>query len=106
MAVRNVLIVQFRVEDGDTLEFFQGIEDVLYQAFQQNCFAIVDGHDYGQGVFNIYIYPRRAWGPVVERVHAFLRLKGWLARATIAKRLSSERLTVIWPNDFNGEFRL
>lgn len=106
MAVRKVLIVQFKVREGDTLEFFHGIEDVLYQAFEQNRFAVVDGHDYGQGVFNIFIYPRKAWGPVLDRVFAFLRLKGWLFRATIAKGLASGRWQVVWPEEFEGRFEL
>jgi hypothetical protein len=106
MAQRKVLVVQFAVREGDTLEAFHAIEEVLFQAFEQNRFAVVDGHDYGEGRFNIYIYPRAAWGPVIERVEAFLKLKGWLARATIAKGLASGKWQVIWPEGFAGAFRL
>ena len=106
MAYRKLLIVQFDVREGDTLEQFHMIEDTLYQAFQQNSFADVDGHDYGQGVFNIFIYPKGAWKPVLERVFAFLKLKGWLDRAVIAKDLRSSRWKVVWPDGYNKEFRL
>ena len=106
MRQRKVLIVQFEVCEGESLAFFQGIEDVLVQAFDQNRFATVDGHDYGQGVFNIFIYPRRGWAPVLERVFAFLRLKGWLSRATIAKGLESGRWQLVWPERTEKKFQL
>jgi len=103
---KKVLIVQFQVLEGDALEDFHAIEDTLFQAFSQNRYAIVDGHDYGLGVFNIFIYPRGAWDPVLERVLAFLKLKGWLDRATIAKGLASERWQVVWPMGHSGKFTL
>jgi hypothetical protein len=103
---RRVLIVQFDVREDDTLADFHAIEDTLYQAFSQNRFAVVDGHDYGQGVFNIFIYPRGAWGPVVERVFAFLKFKGWLDRSVIAKGLKADRWKVIWPEGYSGDFGL
>jgi len=98
--------VQFDVLEGDRLEHFHAIEDTLFQAFSQNRYAVVDGHDYGQGHFNIFIYPKRAWGPVIERVFAFLELKDWLKRAVIAKQLKSGRWQVIWPEEYAGQFDL
>ena len=107
MTARRALIVQFEVQEGDTFDAFIEIEETLIQAFSQNRYAVVDGHDYGQGKFNIFIFPTGAWGPVVERVLAFLKLKGWLQRAVIAKRLKSERYSVIWPEKgFVGQFDL
>jgi hypothetical protein len=106
LAQRKVLVIQFRIREGDTLADFHAIEDVIVQAFEQNRFATVDGHDVGGGVFNIFIYPRAAWGPVIERVFAFLRLKGWLDRAIIAKGLASGKWQVIWPEGFAEEFAL
>ena len=104
--MKNMLVIQFLIEDGDSFDGFLAIEDTLFQAFSQNRHAVVDGHDYGQGKFNIFIFPRGAWGPVLERVEAFLKLKGWWNRATVAKRLKSERYQVVWPKDFTGEFEL
>lgn len=106
MAHRRCLVIQFVVEEGETLATFHAIEDVIVQAFEQNRFATVDGHDYGEGRFNLYIYPRAAWGPVIERVFAFLKLKGWFARATIAKSRASGKWQVIWPEGFAGAFKL
>jgi hypothetical protein len=83
------------------------VEDTLIQAFSQNKFAEVDGHDIGQGRFNIYIYPKDTWRPVIERVQAFLKLRGVLNKAIIAKRLkSSDKFVVVWPEPFSGEFQL
>jgi hypothetical protein len=104
--IRNQLIVQFQIVESDSFDDFITIEDTLHQAFSQNNHAIVDGHDIGQGRFNIYIFPRGAWGPVTERVHALLKLKGWLNRAVIAKRLKSEKYKVIWPEEHVAEFEL
>lgn len=104
--VKKVLVVQFDIQAGDTLERFHAIEDVLTQAFEQNNHAVVDGHDHGQDRFNIFIHPRGAWGPVIERVRAFLELKGSLNRATIAKGLASGRWQVIWPTASTREFEL
>lgn len=106
MAERRVLVIQFRIREGDTLADFHAIEDVIVQAFAQNNFAKVDGHDVGGGVFNLYVYPRAAWGPVIERVHAFLKHKGWLDRAIIAKGLASGKWQVIWPEGFAEAFQL
>ena len=103
---RKVLIVQFEVVEGDRLDDFLNIEGVLFQAFTQGRHGVVDGFDSGQGKFNIFIYPRGPWGPVIERVNAFLKLKGWLGRATIAKGLESGRWQVIWPENYSGAFGL
>ncbi|HEV2597814.1 hypothetical protein [Sphingopyxis sp.] len=104
MRHRKVLIVQFDVREGDTLEWFHHIEDTLFQAFSQNRFAEVDGHDYGQGKFNIFIYPKGAWAPVLERVHAFLKLRKVHDRTVIAKGLESGRWQVVWPENYSTTF--
>lgn len=77
------------------------------QAFSQNSFAEVDDHDIGQGWFNIFIYPTGTWGPLLERVYAFLKLRGVLKEALVVKRLkTSEKYVVVWPERFKGMFEL
>lgn len=105
-SVRNRLIIQFEVSEGDSFDALIAIEDTLIQAFSQNNYAVVDGHDFGQSRFNIFIYPRGSWGPVIERVQAFLKLKGWLSQAVIAKELKSGALQVIWPQGHSTPFEL
>jgi len=97
------LIIQFEINEADTFESLYAIEETLIQAFSQNRYADVDGHDIGQGRFNIFIIPNGAWGPVIERVEAFLKLRKALDRAVIAKSLPSG-LRVIRPADYSGTF--
>lgn len=104
---RNQLIVQLRAETAEEFERCVEVEDALIQAFSQNTFAEVDGHDVGDGRFNIFIYPTDTWAPVVERVHAFLKLKGVLGEAVVTKRIgNSGRLKVIWPSTYTKTFEL
>jgi hypothetical protein len=105
--VRNQLVVQFPIADIDDYDALVRIEDTLIQAFEQNRCAVVDGHDIGQARFNIFIYPKDSWKPAIERVQAFLKLKGVLDQAVIVKRLkSSGRTVVIWPENYDGTFEL
>jgi len=107
--IKNRVIVQFKLSDPSDLDRLFQIEDTLYQAFLQNDFATVDGHDIGlqSGTFNIYIYPKRAWGPVLERVVAFLKLRGALADAVVVKSHGkSGRDEIVHPVGFKGPFRL
>lgn len=104
---RNQLIVQFPVTGSSEFAALMHIEETLIQAFSQNNFAEVDGHDLGEGKFNIFIFPKSSWGPVIERVQAFLKLRGVLDNALIVKRLkSSGRYVVVWPENHRGAFHL
>ncbi|CAN7436552.1 hypothetical protein LJR129_002822 [Acidovorax sp. LjRoot129] len=104
---RNQLIVQLPMSASGDFDKLLHVEETLITAFSQNDSAEVDGHDVGQGRFNIFIYPTGAWAPVIERVEAFLKLRGVLKEALVVKRLkSSEKYVVVWPKDFNGTFTL
>ncbi len=104
---KNQLIVQLPLSDSTNFDSLIHVEETLIQAFSQNNLAEVDGHDFGEGKFNIFIFPKGAWGPVIERVQAFLKLRGVLGSALIVKRLkSSERYVVVWPENFSGSFSL
>jgi hypothetical protein len=104
---KNQLIVQLPVTESSDFDALINVEETLIQAFSQNNLAEVDGHDIGEGKFNIFIFPNGSWGPVIERVQAFLKLRGVLNEALIVKRLkSSERYVVVWPDKYSGEFKL
>jgi hypothetical protein len=104
---RNQLIVQLPFLKPEEWDALVQVEETLIQAFSQNDFAVVDGHDVGEGRFNIFILPKGSWGPVLERVYAFLKLRGVLHRAIVVKRLKvSEKLVVVWPEGFAGKFEL
>ena len=104
--MKNKVIVQFPIgKDTDLDRLFQ-IEATLHQAFTQNRYAVVDGNDIGGGKFNIYINLRASsWEAVLERVEAFLKLRGAFDEAVIAKFYGRrEQYEVIWPKAFVGEF--
>ena len=105
--LRNTIVVQFktdgRISDWDRLI---EIEEALIQGFSQNNQAEVDGHDFGSGTMNIFIFPRAAWGPAIEIVLAYLKLRNALSDALVIKRLKSGKHVVVWPEGFEGEFEL
>ncbi|WP_017758002.1 hypothetical protein [Pseudacidovorax intermedius] len=105
---RDQVIVQLPVTETTNFDALLRIEETLIQAFEQrNPFAEVDGHDIGQGRFNIFIKPTGTWGPVLERVHASLKLRGALNTAMVVKQLKkSGEFVVVWPEKFNGTFEL
>lgn len=106
MAVTQ-LIVQFSFPGTGDYDRLIAVEESLIQAFaQRNPFAEVDGHDVGQGRFNIFIKPLGTWQPVLERVEAVLKLRGVLKEALVVKRLKSEKYVVVWPKDYSGAFEL
>jgi hypothetical protein len=104
---KNKVIVQFKAEAQDDLDRLFQIEETLFQAFSQCNDGIVDGHDIGQGKFNIFIHPRKSWGPVLERVEAFLKLRGALADAVIVKfHGKTKRYEVVHPAAHPSGFAL
>jgi hypothetical protein len=105
---RNQVIVQFPFTEQSSLDSFLELEEAFIKLFaQRSPYAEVDGHDVGQGKFNIFIVPKGSWGPVLERVHGLLKLRGLLDTSMVAKQLKgSGKFVVAWPADFSGEFGL
>jgi hypothetical protein len=104
-SLKDTLIIQFRCS-GDVSEFdwLVRIEDALIQGFSRNRKADVDGHDFGSGTMNIFLFPKQGWASAIEIVKAYLRLHGALDRAVIIKRSKAERYSVVWPEGYTGEF--
>src|SRR6476620_11139902 len=101
------VIVQFRTGASSELDRLFHIEETLVQAFSQSNDGFVDGHDVGQVTFNIFIHPRKSWGPVLEKVEAFLKLRGALGEAVIVKfHGKTERYQVVHPARYAHEFTL
>ena len=101
------LVVQLPFAQAEDYDRLLAVEESLIQVFaQRNPFAEVDGHDAGQGRFNIFIKPIGSWAPVLERVEAVLKLRGVTKEATVAKRLKSEKYVVVWPKEHAGAFEL
>jgi hypothetical protein len=81
-----------------------GVENALIEELGQS--AHVDGHDFGSGTANIFIF-------TAEPEMTFWRAKQWLQRTgklevvTAAHRLvDSDDYTVIWPKDSKTPFSI
>jgi|SRR6185295_453274 len=103
----NKVIVQFKVEASSDLDRLFHIEETLHQAFSQCNDGFVDGHDIGQAKFNIFIHVRGSWASALQRVEAFLKLRGALQEAVIVKFYGkTERYQIVYPPTDRSEFAL
>ena len=101
------VIVQFKIDESSDIDRLFHIEETLFQAFSQCNDGYVDGHDIGQDKFNIFIHVRGSWTSALERVEAFLKLRGALNEAVVVKFHSkNERYEVIRPATYVGNFAL
>jgi len=103
----NKVIVQLKADASTDLDRLFHIEETLFQAFSQCNDGYVDGHDIGEGKFNIFIHVRGSWSSVVERVQAFLKLRNALGDAVVVKfHGKTERYQVVHPANYRGDFAL
>lgn len=101
------LVVQLAVSESTDFDSLINVENGIIQMFEQDHGALVDGHDIGQGRFNIFIRPSASWASVLGRVRAFLEFRGFADHAVVARRASAtERYEVVWPADYRGTFEL
>lgn len=104
---QNQIIIQIPVTESTDFDVLLHIEETLFKAFPKSDFAVVEGHEFGDGRFNIFIDPKSAWEPVVEHAKAALELRGVLGEALIATRAApGGRPVVVWPEGHAGDFRL
>src|SRR3977135_3028848 len=97
------LAVQFPITDSTDFDSLIHIEDELTLAFVGDKSAIVDGHDIGQGKFNVFVIPKAPLDSVVDRIKAVLEEIGVLDDATIAHRATSQGgYSVVWPEPHWG----
>ena len=101
------LVVQLPVSESTDFDSLIDLENALTLSFLKDRAATVDGHQLGQRKFNIFISPREASGPVVERVKAALAEGGVLEEALIAMRTgASGPYSAVWPDHYRGTFTL
>ena len=104
--MKDTLIIQFRTSGSiSDFDWLLEIEEALIQGFSQNRNAVVDGHDFGNGTMNIFLFPKRGWGCAIEIVKAYLKNHRALDKALIIRRSKTERYTVVWPAKYKGEFK-
>lgn len=104
---QNQIIIQIPVTESTDFDVLLHIEETLFKAFPKSDVAVVEGHEFGDGRFNIFIDPKSAQEPVIERAKAALALRGVLGEALIATRAApGERLVVVWPVGHAEDVRL
>jgi hypothetical protein len=103
--MKPVLIVQFKSTGRPNgFDWLINIEDTLIQAFSQNNKGEVDGHDFGPHDMNIFVFPKGSWQNCLEIIKAHLKHKNALSEAVIILRNKSEKCSVVFPENFVGEF--
>jgi hypothetical protein len=87
----------------DEFDQLVAFEDSLTEALEG--FAIVDGHDFGSGTFNIFVHTDEPTA-TFERIQEFVRIQQRRYRMRIAYRDSSaDDYTILWPPDLK-EFKV
>ena len=103
----NQVAVQFVIDDSTDFDSMIHIEDMLKVVFLADASAVVDGHDIGQGRFNIFLLTKASLDSVVDRIKVALDDLGVLKDATIAHRpTSGSGYAVVWPEQHRGTFEL
>jgi hypothetical protein len=105
--MKNQLVVQLPLSESMDFDALIGIEDGLIDLFKGNGQVAVDGHDIGQGQFNVFVRSDEPWPAILGRIRAFLDFHGVLEDAVIATRpLDGETYQVLWPSDYGHPFEL
>jgi len=100
------LIVQLPVSETTDFDSLVDLEDGLIQLFVGNPGVEVNGHEIGQGRFNIFISSSEPWAPIVGRIRAFLEFHE-LERPLIVLDPGNGEGYEIWlPTDYRGAFEL
>lgn len=100
------LVLQFEIEDEDEVDAVVSIEDKLTDRLGGA--GSVEGHEVGENNVSLILMaddPLELWEaiePIVEKLTA----KGPELRAVAYRPMSSSEYTVIWPDDFEGEFEV
>ncbi len=104
---RDQLVVQLPVAEATDFDMLLYFEETLFRSFPRNDIAEVERHDFSDGRFNLFIFPKGPRAPVIERIVAALKLRGVDRAALIAGRLEEQGpCTVIWPEHHKGGFTL
>jgi hypothetical protein len=103
----NKIIVQFALSDDTDFDDLIHIEDTLILELVADRSAGVDGHDIGEGRFNIYIHLQGGWEPALGRVLEALKGLNRLGDSAVAKlNGETDAFEVVWPKGYVGKFAL
>ena len=79
------------------------MEDKLIQVLED--IHEVDGHDFGSGEINIFIHtnePNKAFNIIQKEINPNIKIPMKVAYRELAK----DKYTVLWPDNFSGEFKV
>jgi hypothetical protein len=98
------MIVQFKNEgDSVDVDWLFDFHEVLQDLLKRNKCGTLDGNDFGKGTINMYIVTK-SLESAFDLVLINLKLYRLDSRAIIVKRHKLNQYTVLWPEDFTGEF--
>jgi hypothetical protein len=84
LAIR--IAIQLPLSESTDFDSLIGVEEGLADVLKGQGGVEVDGHDIGQGKFNIYVLSEAPPAPLLGRIRAYLEFRGLLDQATIAER--------------------
>jgi hypothetical protein len=101
--VKYQLVAQFQATSMDDFDQLVTFEDKLAETLEG--FAIVDGHDFGSGTFNIFVHTDEP-SATFQRIQEFVRIQQKPYPMRVAYRdFSSDDYTILWPPDLK-EFKV
>lgn len=104
------LVIQFDDSADDLSEHMDALEAELADLLDG--IAEVEGHEVGTGTANLFLdtnQPKKAWSKSENAVEAAVDTSGMTLQAVAYRAYEDDdgeegEFTVIWPNDFEGEF--
>lgn len=97
------LVTQFQATSMGEFDQLVAFEDSLTETFEG--FAIVDGHDFGSGTFNIFVHTDEPT-TTFERIREFVKIQERQYLMRVAYRdFSADDYTILWPPDLK-EFKV
>jgi hypothetical protein len=107
MIAMNKLVVQLPIDSNTDFDSLLHVEETLSRTFGLEGDAQVDGHEIGEGRFNILIRAPDPAGPTVERITQLLERLGVLPASVVASFCpATDSYQVLYPTGYAGEFVL
>jgi hypothetical protein len=101
------VVVQLPLSESTDFDTLISVENGLIELFKDSRGVVVDGHDIGQGRFNVFIHSDEPWPSILGRIRAFLEFREMLENAVVATRpRDGEKYKVLWPPEYGPAFEL
>jgi hypothetical protein len=94
--VRFLLVLQWAVEADDDYDALIDMESTLEQSIPA-AHGDVDGHDYGSGEMNLFIYTDEPLQAFKDAQAALLRDRRWLDVRAAYRPVDGDQYVVLWP---------